>query len=160
MKLFLEKKEIPTTQSKGTRPMTTSINTPKLSTAQHLKQIAIGDEWLAKHKPNGDTLPKQKAKKGFLPKPKAKGFKNPAKTAYHDQRRAELIKKAKPKLLKLMKDEYIRKKVVADVVGVSVTTLDNWTKQGNFPTSYYMKTVVRTQGHYKNSDLLEYLNKH
>lgn len=134
--------------------------TPKLSTAQHLAQIAIGDEWLAKHKPNGDTPTRPKAKKGFLPKPKAKGFKNPAKTAYHDKKRAELIKKAKPKLLKLMKDEFIRKIVVAGVLGVSVTTLDNWTKQGNFPKSYYVKTVMRTQGHYKNCELLQYLNKH
>lgn len=151
----------------------TISNTPKLSTAEHLKQIAIGDDWLVKHKPNNDkqmTLPSpkplKKPKKGFLksPKkdftPKAKEFKNLAKTAYHDKKRAELIKNAKPKLLKLMKDEFIRKKVVADVLGVSVTTLDNWTKQGNFPKSYYVKTVVRTQGHYKNSDLLEYLNKY
>ncbi|WP_019518734.1 helix-turn-helix transcriptional regulator [Faucicola boevrei] len=146
--------------------MTTSLNTPKLSTPQYLDQITIGDEWLTKHKPNSDkqtTLPSpkplRKPKKGVLKSPK-KDFKNSAKTAFRDEKRVELIKKAKSKLLKLMKDEFIRKKVVAGVLGVSVTTLDNWTKQCNFPKSYYVKTVVRPQGHYKNCELLEFLNKY
>lgn len=45
--------------------MTVSINTPKLSTAEHLRQIEIGDEWLAENKKAIQPPKKEKGKKEY-----------------------------------------------------------------------------------------------
>lgn len=137
--------------------MTTSINTPKISIAQHLAQIAIGDEWLAKNK---KTEPK------VQPKPKKKVVTQQEVIAKKlskqcDQKREQLIKSHKTELMKLLKDEFIPRKMVAKVLGVSASTLLRWAEKDQFPKTYFKKLrEERPTTCYKNSDLLEFLNKY
>lgn len=154
MKLFLEKKEIPTIQIKGTRTMT-----PKLSTAQHLAQIAIGDEWLAENKKAIQPPKKKKAKKSITARSMEKTAKRVATQC--EKRRKNLIQSHKAKLTKLLKDEFIPRKTVAKALGVSTTTLLRWAEKDQFPKTYFKKLrEERPTTCYKNSDLLEFLNKY
>lgn len=137
--------------------MTTSINTSKLSTAQHLAQIAIGDEWLAENK---KPVQQPKKKKAVAKTARDEMAQKIAKQC--DIKRAKLIKAYKSELMKLLKDEFIPRQTVAKVLGVSASTLLRWAEKDQFPKTYFkkLKESERPTTCYKNSDLLEYLNKH
>lgn len=135
--------------------MTTSINTPKLSTAEHLKQIAIGDEWL---KENKKSVQPPKKKKAVAKTARDEMAKKIAKQC--DIKRTKLVKAHKAELTKLLKDEFIPRKTVAKVLGVSASTLLRWAEKEQFPKTYRRKVGEKMTTCYKNSDLLEYLNKH
>lgn len=78
-----------------------------------------------------------------------------------EKRRKNLIQSHKAKLTKLLKDEFIPRKTVAKVLGVSVSTLLRWAEKDQFPKTYFKKLKEeRPTTCYKNSDLLEFLNSH
>lgn len=138
--------------------MTTSINTSKLSTAQHLAQIAIGDEWLAENK-KPEPKVQAKAKKTVATQREAMAKKLSKQC---DQKREKLIQSHKTELMKLLKDEFIPRKMVAKVLGVAETSLLRWAEKDQFPKTYYKKLQAneRPTTCYKNSELLEFLNKY
>lgn len=137
--------------------MTVSINTPKLSTAEHLRQIEIGDEWL---KENKKAIQPPKKKKAVAKTPRDEMAQKIAKQC--DVKRAKLVKAHKAELTKLLKDEFIPRKTVAKVLGVSASTLLRWAEKEQFPKTYFkkLKESERPTTCYKNSDLLEFLNSH